>query len=253
VRQDRRTLWTSIALAGFVIFAAGACDGRSQAIYDGFESDSLAPVWDSRKFLPGAVEFQSAVTRAGKGAARITLREGDQIAEERGSLLERAELVESKELWVAEHTRHSYAFSLFLPEDFPVVSTRLVIAQWKQECPIDSCTPDNPTIAIRYVSGQLYITHKVGEQDRVLYRSAGEIRNRWLDFTFSIRFARDASGEIAATLGGNRIIDYVGVNAYPASGGYTADGRFYFKIGLYRDRMPQPMSIYVDEYRKQRL
>jgi hypothetical protein len=44
-----------------------------------------------------------------------------------------------------------------------------------------------------------------------------------------------------------------GVNAYPASGGYTSDGRFYFKLGLYRDRMPQPMSIYVDEYRKKSL
>jgi hypothetical protein len=241
------------ALGGSLFLAAGACGGRSQAIYDGFESGSLSPVWDSRKFLPGAVQFQSRVARAGRGAVRITLREGDQIAEERGSVLERAELVESKELWAAEHSRHSYAFSLFLPEDFPVVPTRLVIAQWKQECPVTSCSPDNPTIAVRYVSGQLYITHKVGEQERVLYRTTAEIRNRWLDFTFIIRFARDAGGEIKATLGGDTIIDYAGVNAYPASGGYTSDGRFYFKLGLYRDRMPEPMSIYVDEYRKKSL
>jgi hypothetical protein len=28
---------------------------------------------------------------------------------------------------------------------------------------------------------------------------------------------------------------------------------FYFKVGLYRDRMPAPMTIYVDEYRKEQL
>ncbi len=252
MRDSRSFCLTIAALGGVVILGAGACS-RSRGIYDGFESGSLAPVWDSRKFLPGAVAFQSAVTRAGNGAARITLREGDQIPEERGSIVERAELVESRELWSPEHSRHSYAFSLFLPEDFPVVSTRLVIAQWKQACPIENCTPDNPTIAIRYVSGQLYVTHKVSEQDRVLYRTTAEIRNRWLDFTFIIRFAADASGEIKASLGGDTIIDYTGVNAYPRAGGYTSDDRFYFKIGLYRDRMAQPMSIYVDEYRKEPL
>lgn len=73
VRDSRSFCLTIAALGGVVILGAGACS-RSRGIYDGFESGSLAPVWDSRKFLPGAVAFQSAVTRAGTGAARITLR-----------------------------------------------------------------------------------------------------------------------------------------------------------------------------------
>jgi hypothetical protein len=45
------------------------------------------------------------------------------------------------------------------------------------------------------------------------------------------------------------------VNAYPESAatGYTHPGRFYFKMGLYRDLMPEPMTIYIDEYRKKEL
>ena len=47
------------------------------------------------------------------------------------------------------------------------------------------------------------------------------------------------------------VVDYQGVTAYPASGGYVERGLFYFKMGLYRDRWPEPMTIYFDEYRKQ--
>lgn len=45
------------------------------------------------------------------------------------------------------------------------------------------------------------------------------------------------------------------INAYPenAQTGFAAPGWFFFKMGLYRDLMMQPMTIYVDEYRKKRL
>jgi hypothetical protein len=49
------------------------------------------------------------------------------------------------------------------------------------------------------------------------------------------------------------VIDDKGVNVYPEAGGYAGRGLFYFKVGLYRDRMPETMTIYVDEYRKKRL
>jgi hypothetical protein len=49
------------------------------------------------------------------------------------------------------------------------------------------------------------------------------------------------------------IVDKKGQTAYPPSGGYQSPGAFYFKIGLYRDRMALPMTIYLDEYGKQPL
>ena len=47
------------------------------------------------------------------------------------------------------------------------------------------------------------------------------------------------------------IISYVGVTAYSDIRGYYKKGNtFYFKMGLYRDRMPELMTIYMDEYNK---
>jgi hypothetical protein len=75
----------------------------------------------------------------------------------------------------------------------------------------------------------------------------------WLDFRFQIRFSRARSGRIKAWLGDTLVTDHRGVTAYPESGGYARPALFYFKIGLYRDRMSEPMTIYIDEYRKKPL
>ena len=46
---------------------------------------------------------------------------------------------------------------------------------------------------------------------------------------------------------------YAGATAYAETSGYRKNGVFYFKMGLYRDRMAQPMTAYFDEYRKRLL
>ena len=51
------------------------------------------------------------------------------------------------------------------------------------------------------------------------------------------------------------MVDYKGVTAYPenVSTGYASPSLFYFKMGLYRDVMAEPMTIYIDEYSKRQL
>ena len=242
----------AIFLAGLVVVAACGYR-RNGVVFDGFEGPDLSKYWQTNKFLPGAVEIQSSVVRAGSGAARITLRPGDQIPQEEGSELERAELLESKRLWPVEESAYEYSFSLFVPQDFPITSTRLVIAQWKHRCPVEECTPGHPTLAIRYESGELFITKQAAARREVLYRAGDDIRNRWLDFRFRIRFSRTQNGRIKGWLGDRMIVDHKGRTAYPRAGGYTGRAVFYFKVGLYRDRMSEPMTLYVDEYRRQRL
>ena len=58
-----------------------------------------------------------------------------------------------------------------------------------------------------------------------------------------------------AWLNDKQMVDYTGVNAYPENKqtGYAHPGQFYFKMGLYRDLMAEPMTIYIDEYRKKEL
>jgi hypothetical protein len=233
------------------LFAQFSCQWGSDAItYDGFETPTLRNIWKSRYFIPGAVEMQSGIVRAGKNAVRIILRPGDQIDKEKGTILERAEVLQARPMWAREGSNYSYSFSMFLPKDFPITSTRLVIAQWKQNCPGDNCYPDNPTLAVRYIAHELLVTHKVKAEEDVLYRTTNEIRGKWLDFRFHLRFSKK-DGLIKAWLNNEAIIDYQGPNAYPASGGYPEQNRFYFKFGIYRDKSPETMMLYVDEFRRE--
>jgi hypothetical protein len=244
----------TLGLLSVVLTLTCVSCGGNVDVRDGFDAPTLTKLWSTRRFAPGAVEMQSTIVRAGKGAAKIILREGDWTEENDypgGPILERAELLESRDLWAEEDKTYAYAFSMWLPEDFPIVPTRLVIAQWKQECPLETCSPSNPVIAVRYSNGELRITARPDRE--TLYRTNQEVRGRWLDFKFQIRFSGGGGGRIRAWLNNRQIVDYSGPTTYSGQGGYPDRGQFYFKMGLYRDRMPEPMTIYIDEYRKQEL
>jgi hypothetical protein len=49
------------------------------------------------------------------------------------------------------------------------------------------------------------------------------------------------------------IINYKGITAYSEKYGYSNPGKFYFKMGLYRDTMDEPMTAYFDEFHKAEL
>jgi hypothetical protein len=242
-----------ICFPAIILFLTSCQSDKITLISDKFESDYLSPIWRNDKFVRGALEIQSAHVRSGQKAVKLTLHPGDQIEEEKGTILERAELREPKELMSVEYQDYSYSFSIFLPEDFPIVSTRLVIAQWKQNCTDGNCDPDNPVIALRYESGEFRVTLQTGPQKTVLFSQTEPILNKWLDFRFKIRFSRNPDGQINTWLNNKEIIDFKGVTAYSKTFGYPEPGNFYFKIGLYRDQIAQPMTIYIDDYLKQQL
>lgn len=106
---------------------------------------------------------------------------------------------------------------------------------------------------MRYESGEFNITLKTGPKKLVLYTRTDDIRNKWLDFKFQIRFSREQQGRIIASLNDQKIIDYPGITAYSEVYGYPEPGYFYFKVGLYRDKMDQPMTIFIDDFKKQEI
>jgi hypothetical protein len=223
-------------------------------VYDGFDGKELSDIWQRTKFEPGAIEFQSKIVRNGKGAVKIIIKEGDK--KEKGSSgkdTERDELLERKDLQSKENEGCQYSFSIYLPNDFPIVSTRLVLAQWKQKEENDNALVNNPLIALRYQDGKLRITLQTTEERTILFETTDEIRDKWNDFKFNIKFNQSDSGFVKAWMNGKKIVDYKGVTAYSEKYGYVPDGTFYFKIGLYRDRMKEPMTAYFDEYRKKKL
>lgn len=255
-----RRIFYPVALVLLAII--GACTGGDAPsalvdVYDGFETPALSKLWDTDRFVSGAVQMQTNIVRAGRGAARITLCTGDKfeagINGRKDS--ERDELLEANELTSREGQKYEYSFSMFLPTNFPIVPTRLVIAQWKQNCPGGNCSDNSPVLAVRYESGALRITHQTGPDKVTLYRTTEEIRGRWLDFEFQARFSTNTDGEIDARIDGQQVVRYRGVTAYPenAQTEYRHPSRFYFKMGMYRDVMAEPMTIYIDEYRKKQL
>jgi hypothetical protein len=185
-------------------------------------------------------------------ACKLTLRSGDQIDEEKGTKFERAELREKNELMINKNERCVYSFSLFIPDDFPIVETRLVIAQWKQNCN-GNCDPDNPVIAVRFESGRLFITLQNSFERKTLFEYSGNPTAKWLDFKFDVFFSDSDSGKLNVDLNDRNIIDYHGITAYSEKYGYPAESKFYFKTGLYRDKMEQTMTIYIDNFKKKKL
>jgi len=250
---------------GLWLFSAGisyaqGTNAQGLDVYDGFETTQLSKVWDTDRFEAGAVEMQTNVFHAGHSAVKITVRAKDKF--EAGingnSDSERAELLEARPLTSKENETYEFSFSMFIPTDFPIVPTRLVIAQWKQYCPKGGdCFDDSPVLAMRYIGGELRITQDFGngKHHTILYKEKGEFRGRWLDFRFQVRFSTNENGRVQAWRGERQMVDYKGATANPenATTGYASPSRFYFKMGLYRNVMPEPMTIYIDEYRKKQL
>jgi hypothetical protein len=232
-------------------------------VYDGFESSTLSNLWETSRFSPGAVEIESNLVRAGHSAVKITVRPRDMFeAGKDGSAdNERDELLEARRLVAKENVGYEYSFSMYFPEDFPIVPTRLVIAQWKQYCPgglehaSGPCSDDSPVLALRYIGGELRVTQDIDKKLVMLYREKGEFRGRWLDFRVQARFTPNNDGRVRVWLNGKPLVDYKGVTADEenAATGYAYPSHFYFKMGLYRDLMAEPMTVYIDEYRKRQL
>ena len=250
----------ALALIVALLFAALlVVHYRKTHVYDGFESAELDSRWSKHRMVPGSFRTQSEIVRVGRSAAEITVRSRDrrEEASDDGSATERDELMEAWWLFGHAGRAYRYSFSLYLPADFPIVPQRLVLAQWKQVCEWTRCRPQNPVLAIRYQNGELTVTRQDETGKSILYSTTQEIRGRWLDFRFDTRFSRfgdgDQPGYIDAWLNGEQIVSYQGATLYQLQRGYPAHGYIYFKMGLYRDELQQPMTIYVDEYRKDEL
>jgi hypothetical protein len=214
-------------------------------LYDGFESPTLAPFWrpgsdGSGRYAEGAVVLTDERARSGRRSARITLREGDvrQVTDS-GKENERAELDSGKHPLLGQDVW--CGFSFLVPEGFPIVDVRLVLNQWKQ-----SGLAGSPIVAQRYREGRSTITVR-DLRTRGEWRAVVELEpihpDRWNDMVFHVRFATDASGLIEVWRNRHSVARISGPTA-------SVEGKpyFYHKLGLYRDRMAEPMTVYVDDY-----
>ncbi|WP_448702672.1 polysaccharide lyase [Mucilaginibacter sp. AW1-3] len=232
------------------------CAKAQLTVHDDFEGRELSKLWDTSRFEKGAVVIQSQIVRNGHGAAKITVRTGQkyEAGNDSSKVSERSELLEARKLVGRENNTYEYAFSMFIPTDFPIVPTRLVIAQWKQKCDKEEqCGDDSPVLALRYTKGVLQITIQIGPERTVMYQTSGDIRGKWIDFKFQTNFTRGNTGFVKAWINEQQVLNYAGRTSYGEERGYNPNSYFYFKMGLYRDTMTEPMTIYIDDYSKKQL
>jgi hypothetical protein len=250
----KRFFQASLILLLLAAFAVLALRKIPIHVYDGFESSQLSWVhWSRGRFVKGAVVPEQSIVRAGHRALAITVRDGDryEAASDIGVATERDELMESWWLYSRTGRTYVYSFSLYLPKEIPQTSERLVIAQWRQLCEARRCRPDYPILAIRLEDARLRVTRRDEKGTQILYQGTDDARGRWLDFRFVTRFDSTNEGSVDATLNGQSVVHYRGPMTYQPAPGYPAHGLVYFKTGLYRDALGEPLwMMYVDEYRK---
>ena len=245
-----------LLVISLILILGLSCSRKPININDNFENKKLNKIWSTARIETNSYDFQSKIVRNGKRAIRITLKSGDIVEQQKGNdnSTERDELLEARELYAIEDIKYEYKFSMFLPDSFPIWPVRLVIAQWRQDCPFCSCSDYSPILALRYVSGKLFITLQTDSVRQTLYELNEEIRNRWLDFCFEVKFSKQNNGEILVFLNGEKILNYRGVTSYMDNCRILSQkNKYYFKMGLYRDRILNPMSIYIDDYSKKEL
>jgi hypothetical protein len=244
--SSRRRSWREARLATALVLLAAATPASTEPVADAFETATLGPLWNLRYVTPGRVSLQRDVVHSGTGALRVEVREGDvAMVGVDGTPTERTEVQEADGLNPRFGETHEYAFSMYVPADFPVTDTRLVTAQWHQRCVV--CLKRSPIVAQRYRRGVLYITIDSAAGRTTAYRHAQPIQGRWVDLRYRLRFGL-TDGAVAVWLDGAPVVDWKGPLGYPDDGPEVD-----FRFGLYRDHMAEPMAIYFDDYRKERL
>lgn len=227
--------------------------------YDGFEAPTLSNIWMTTVLAPGSFAIQSDIFRAGHSALRITLHPHDifHAGSQGDADNERDELAEAYPLTTRENVPYEFSWSMYLPADFPIVPVRLVVAQWWEWCRTGDlpCINDSPVLAVRYINGELLITQDLNRHYNVLYREKRDLRSHWLDLRFQVRFTPQSTGFVRAWLDGKQVVDFFGAtsNSENDATGYKPPEFLPFKMGLYRNVMSQPMTIYLDEYQKHQL
>ncbi len=226
-------------------FDTASASGQNLTLVDDFDSGILSPIWTTKKLSENALRHISSPTRTGQGAIEISVFPGAQtdIGGD-GQFTERAELREAPDVRLKMGMESWYAFSFLLPSDFPIVKTRLVIARWKQSFK-DPSKDRSPMVSLRYIDGKLRVDVARDRGKRKVFIEKMDLLNRWVDMVFRIIPEPNEEGLLQAWKDDRQIVDYRGPLGFKDD-----EDEIYFKLGLYRDHMKEPMRIIYDRFRR---
>jgi hypothetical protein len=200
---------------------------------------------------PGqAYSIQTAsFQNSGEPCLRSELRKGEHYSDLFGKTSFRSE-VNARDFPPLGSVRW-YAFSLLVPDDFPIEDNRLVLAQWHgADRKYLGEVPRSPAMAFRYSNGSLSITicHSADRivrdakavPSKTLFQADQFPRNAWNDFVIQARWSYKEDGFVNIWWNGRQIVSYSG----PV--GYNDNFSPYFKFGLYRDHSDKTYAVYFN-------
>lgn len=210
-------------------------------IFDDFETKNRN-VWDFSRLEEGSFEITEEQKYSGVSSLKITVQKGDkQETGNDGKLTERAELKEHRHLWLGYGISIWYSWYFYLPEHFLICDNRLVIAQWKQFTKVPS---RSPFLSVRYRNG-IFFFQVIYEEQRTKFKKKIDLRGAWHKIVLNYQLNEDLTGHVKGVLDGQVLCDYKGKLGFR----YTKK-QIYFKMGLYRDMLDEPQTIYLDRYRR---
>jgi hypothetical protein len=202
--------------------------------------------------LAHSIQSVSDVTRNGEASLRFELRKGDAFKDSLGRSTYRAE-VDTKDFPPMRSVRW-YAFSMYLPEDFPKEDNWLVLAQWhgvdKRHLGEASRIPamqfsyrgERFRLMIRH-SAERILKEEEGSAKETPFSTTSLPHGRWNDFVVQAKWSYENDGFVNAWLNGEQIVKYRG----PV--GYNDDVGPYFRFGLYRGMTDKTHVVYFSQVR----
>ena len=212
---------------------------------DSFNNE-LASFWKAGNFGSGRYAVGSVVITkncfiSDQSCAQLSLNQGDIEGDGGdGHLTERTELDSGKYPFLNSHVEYSY--SIFIPKDFPIVDTRLVISQLKQKG-----LHEGPIFAQRFRNGIHYATIRNFENDiskQMKFALPNLTKEKWHHFKIIIDYSNTRNGSIEFFMNENQYINFHGQTAYQ-----LGKNSFYHKVGLYRDKIEATMTLLLDNYK----
>ncbi|MBJ6133974.1 polysaccharide lyase [Ochrobactrum sp. Q0168] len=156
-----KTCAVALLISTLFVQVPAIADPLNTPLFDTFDGEDFSPSGglyyrDNDEQKAGSVEFQSAVTRTGARALKLSVRPACKATSENCS--ERAEIWEKTELRVPYTQAVWYGFAVKFADPIPQDDHRYVIAQWKREIGPGTKGDFSPFLAVRLNKGKLFIT-----------------------------------------------------------------------------------------------
>lgn len=201
-------------------------------LVDDFDEKLNLDIWETKRTNPNFWKIESSTLK-------ITIKKGIREITDKSNI-DRVELSEREEVMMTLGKSVWYSFSFLFPKDFPIVDNRLVFAQWKQYAPHFG----SPFLSVRYINNIL--SFKVTAQNVVkVFKKDIDLRGLWHKLTLNYKLNTDQTGFVRSWLNNEQILDYDGPMDY-----FPPPKHIFFKMGLYRDSIPEPQSIYFKNFRR---